>query len=92
MIAISAKSLSLWKLCFLPFTFKTEIRVTSLPLPKVVGIKIFNFFNFDAANLDTSNELPPPNPITWEKFEFLKSEIISSIISIEGFGSTLSKI
>ena len=75
-IATSANNPSSWKLCFFPFTFSTEIRVTSLPLPKVVGIKILNFFNFNATNLATSNELPPPSPIIWEKFESLKSEII----------------
>ena len=67
-IATFAKRSSSWKLCFLLLTLSTEIRVTSLPLPNVVGISIYDFFSLFATNFATSNELPPPIPITQEKF------------------------
>ena len=89
---MSAIRRSSWKLCFFPLTFKTEMRVTSLPLPKVVGMRILHVLILYATNLATSKELPPPRPTTYENVKFLKSEIISSAVLIEGFDSTLSKI
>ena len=51
-----------------------DILVTSLPLPKFVGIKILNLFNFDAINFAMSKTLPPPKPMIVEKLEFLTKE------------------
>ena len=66
-------SLSPYSRCFdsfFPLTFNTEILVTSLPLPNVVGIKILDFFILFATNFATSNELPPPKPTMLENFDF----------------------
>ena len=74
-IAMSARNFSSCKSFFFPSNFKTQYVVISLPVPNVVGIRIFGIFNSDAEYFATSWELPPPSPIIAERFLVLYSEI-----------------